>query len=741
MNPKRKISQTFARWLLICVLVAFAATTLSIWFLQTYIAEQDTQRLLQLNIRDVRQDIVDASNENLLAIGRRLAEELNESAVIDDGLLQQLLEKYDVSEINVVSAEGIIAVTTHSSFLGYDMADGQQSREFLVLLDGTREYVQSYQPVSYDASIFRKYAGIALEEGGFVQVGYDAQRFQQDIKTQVIGVTRNRHVGESGGVILCDRQWDIVSDPYDYQGQNLEKTGLVIDREKIAAGACFTATVYGKPSYCMYMEAEGYIAVAVTPTAETTLSRNVSVGITLAIESIVFIALFIIIYNLLKRQIVDNVRKINVALSQITDGDLDVKVDIHVNEEFSTLSKDINTTVSALKQSIADAEARIDQELEFARSIQHAALPSVFPPYPNRKDFSIFACMDTAKEVGGDFYDFYLLSGRTLVFLVADVSGKGIPAAMFMMQVKTLIKSLVESGMDAAQVFTLANDKLCQNNEAEMFVTAWMGFLDLETGLLTYVNAGHNPPLLRRRGGTFQYVKAPAGLVLAGMEGIRYRQQELQLQPGDLLYLYTDGVTEATDAAGELFGNDRLKRSLDGGLHADVKAVCTKVCEDVDLFVGEAPQFDDITMLSLLYTGQMALKELDLPAVPENLEQVISFVEENLSRYGCPMNVQMQVTLAVEEIFVNIASYAYDPEVGPAAVRLEMTEDPMEVVITFTDRGKPYDPLQSAAPDITLSAEDRQIGGLGILLVKKTMDDVRYEYSEGKNILRIVKRW
>lgn len=741
MNPKRKISQTFARWLMACVVLAFAASTASIWLLQNYIARQDTQRLLRLNIRDVRQDIVDASDENLLSIGRRLAEELNGSEMVDDALLQRLMRDYDVSEINVVSADGIITATTYPSFLGYDMAGGEQSRAFLVLLEGTREYVQSYRPVSYDESISRKYAGIALENGGFVQLGYDARRLQEDIKTQVIGVTRNRHVGENGGVILCDEQWNIVSDPYGYQGQKLEQTGLVIDRADVPQGECFTATVYGKPSYCMYMEAEGYVAIAVTPTDETTLSRNLSLGITLAIETVVFTALFVIIYVLIKRQIVDNVRKINGSLSQITDGDLDVKVDIHINEEFSSLSTGINTTVAALKRSIADAEARIDQELEFARSIQHAALPSVFPPYPSRKDFSIFACMDTAREVGGDFYDFYMLSEHKLVFLVADVSGKGIPAAMFMMQAKTLIKSLAESGMEPEEVFIQANEKLCQNNEAEMFVTAWMGFLNLKTGLLTYVNAGHNPPLLRCRGGEFRFVKSPAGLVLAGMEGIRYRQQELRLQPGDLLYLYTDGVTEATDAAGVLFGNDRLKQSLDESMHADVQAICAKVRQDVDLFVGEAPQFDDITMLSLLYTGQMSLKELNLPAVPENLEQVITFVEENLTQYGCPVKVQMQVTLAVEEIFVNIASYAYDPEVGPATVRLEITEEPLEVVITFTDRGRPYDPLQRGEPDISLSAEEREIGGLGILLVKKTMDDVQYEYSGGRNILRIVKRW
>jgi len=439
--------------------------------------------------------------------------------------------------------------------------------------------------------------------------------------------------------------------------------------------------------------------------------------------------------------VTENIRRINSTLSEITGGNLDVTVDVHINEEFSSLSDDINTTVAALKESIAEAERRIDQELEFARMIQHSALPSVFPPYPNRRDFDIFASMDTAKEVGGDFYDFYLLSDETLVFLVADVSGKGIPAAMFMMQAKTLLKSLTESGLEASEIFTRANDSLCQNNSADMFVTAWMGMLNLKTGLLTYVNAGHNPPVLRIADGSIRFVKSPAGLVLAGLEGIPYRSHTLQLQPGDMLYLYTDGITEATNAREELFGDQRLMDALSKNNHSDPRSVCNCIRAEVDRFVGDAPQFDDITMLSLVYKGESAVKELNVSAVPKNLDRVIGFVEEQLERYGCPMKTQMQVTLAVEEIFVNIANYAYDPEVGPALIRAEVHEDPLEVVITFIDKGKPYDPLQAEDPDILANAEERQIGGLGIFMVKQTMDDISYEYANGRNILRIVKRW
>jgi len=318
---------------------------------------------------------------------------------------------------------------------------------------------------------------------------------------------------------------------------------------------------------------------------------------------VIFMALFGIIYYLLKRQIVDNIRKINGSLAEITGGNLDTTVDVHSNEEFASLSDDINTTVNALKHHIEEAAARIDQELEFARSIQLSALNTVFPPYPHRKDFDIYARMDTAKEVGGDFYDFYLLNEDTLGILIADVSGKGIPAAMMMMQAKTLISSLANSGINVDEVFTRANDTLCEHNDANMFVTAWMGILNLRTGLMTYVNAGHNPPLMRRNDGQFAYLKSPAGFVLAGWEGFQYRRQELQLAPGDQLYLYTDGVTEATDLQESLFGEEKLLAALNEYEGNEPQAMCDKVKQDVDRFVGEAPQFDDITMLSLTYKG------------------------------------------------------------------------------------------------------------------------------------------
>lgn len=597
----QKLSRAFQQRLLILVVVAFLATTIFLWLFQTKLSEENAARLLQLNIADVRQDIADASDENLLALAWQIAADMNAADSISSELLLKLAAQYDVTEINYVDTDGIIRASTYPDFLNYDMRSGQQSAEFMPLLSGQRSYVQSYQPVSYDASISRKYGGVVLENGGFVQVGYGAERFQKDIDAFVVGVTRNRHVGEEGCIIIADEAWNIVSDRYGNEGKNLGVTGIWIDTGEVAAGEQFTAQVYGESCYCIYYIQEGYCVVAVIPQSEAALSRNVSVGVTTVMEIVVFAALFVMVYYLVKKLVVDNILRINGSLSEITGGNLETVVNVRSHEEFASLSDDINSTVDTLKRYIADAAARIDAELAFAKAIQHSALPSVFPPYPNRKEFGIWAQMDTAKEVGGDFYDFYLVDEDTLAFLVADVSGKGIPAAMFMMTAKTLLKSYAESGMEVNEVLTHANNKLCEGNDAGMFVTAWMGFLNTKTGALSYANAGHNPPLIRHADGTVTYLKSRPGLVLAGMEGIRYRKNELQLAPGDVLYLYTDGVTEATDLHNELYGEDRLLKTVEQ--NADPQLLCDRVKADVDAFVGQAPQFDDITMLTLAYYG------------------------------------------------------------------------------------------------------------------------------------------
>lgn len=600
----KNISQSFQRWLLMCVTAGFLMTTVFTWALQTELAKNDANELIRLNIEDVREDILEASNKNLLELTREIASRIDFTDRTNAKLLKTLKKEFDVAEINIINQNGILTLSTHNDFLNYDMRGGEQSAEFLVLLDGvTKEYVQSYQPTSSDPTISRKYAGVVLSGGGFVQVAYDAERFQKDIDDVVIGVTRNRHIGESGALIIVGEDWNIVSDRHGNEGRNLNVTGIYIDRSTMPENKTFEAVVYGKQAFCSYIFSEGYYIVAVMPLEEAMFSRDISVYITVFMEFVVFGMLFIVVYFLIKKLVVDNMVKINKSLAMITGGNLDTVVNVRTNEEFASLSDDINSTVVTLKHYIAEAAARIDRELEFARSIQHSAIPTVFPPYPGHSEFDIYATMDTAKEVGGDFYDFYFVGENRLGFLIADVSGKGIPAAMFMMTAKTIIKGYAESGKPVDEVFTTANEKLCESNDAGMFVTAWMGVLDTVTGKVEFANAGHNPPLVRHAGGGFEYLRSKPCFILAGMDGIKYRKNEFTLAPGDEIYLYTDGVTEATDSENNLYGEERLLALLNSMGDLSGEEICRAVKADMDAFVGDAPQFDDITMLYLKYNG------------------------------------------------------------------------------------------------------------------------------------------
>lgn len=246
---------------------------------------------------------------------------------------------------------------------------------------------------------------------------------------------------------------------------------------------------------------------------------------------------------------------------------------------------------------------KTETELRVASNIQKDMLPCIFPAFPERREFDIYATMEPAKEVGGDFYDFFLVDDSHLAVVIADVSGKGVPAALFMVIAKTLIKNHTQLEKQPEEVFTAVNNQLCENNEEGMFVTAFMGILELNTGKFTYVNAGHNPPLIKKAGGRFKYLPLTSGFVLAGMENICYSQSELFLQRGDHIFLYTDGVTEATNNYGELFGEPRLYTTMNAGNEQSLETLLTTVKKEIDHFVGGADQFDDITMLAVAYKG------------------------------------------------------------------------------------------------------------------------------------------
>ena len=740
-----KIANTFQRWLLACIVIAYVVTSSFTYILQNGMVKVETQEVFTTEINDVEATVKEKSDTALLKIVQGVKEEYESNPAIT---LAELKEKYNVVEINVVGNSDKVEKSTDDGNVGYDMNLSEQSREFVDVLEGQDSFVQKYSPRGIDGSVWRKYAAIKLADGGFIQVGYDAEQFHEMLDEFVVDITKNRHVGTSGFVAVLDETLSLVIDN-EYSTAHVSTIGIN-PPDEMKEGKTSTAIYYadivdGKTELSekhmyVFKFVEGYCIIASMPESEAAFMRDASLYTSIFMQVIIFATLFVFVYILIKKVIINNLEKINDTLGRITKGDLNVTVDVRSSQEFSSLSDDINSTVSTLKRYIAEAAARIDKELEYAKQIQLSALPTNFP---EDEDYNIYAQMIAAKEVGGDFYDFYKLNDTTVAFLAADVSGKGIPAAMFMMTAKTIIKDLAESGMPVNEIFTKANEKLCDNNESGMFVTAWMGILDLTTGNMQFANAGHNPPLLKRANGDFEYLKTRAGFVLAGMEGVRYHAGELTLSPGDRLFLYTDGVPEATNTKNKLYGEDRLLAFMNQNKTVDAVTLLPELKSNIDEFVGEAPQFDDITMLMFDYKpkeGGANMTYQTFPAKVEALSDVLGFVDHILESYECPMKIQTAICVAIEEVFVNVAHYAYGDGEGNMMLGIGFDEESRNITFRMTDKGIPFDPLKKPDPDITLSAEEREIGGLGIFITKKTMDTVSYAYENGENILTMIKK-
>lgn len=275
--------------------------------------------------------------------------------------------------------------------------------------------------------------------------------------------------------------------------------------------------------------------------------------------------------------------------------------------EYIQIFTSVNWTAEAMK--IQSEKEKIGAELNVATQIQTDILPTIFPAFPDRNEFDIYATMNPAKEVGGDFYDFFLVDEDHLALVMADVSGKGVPAALFMVIAKTLIKNRAQMGGGPADILSYVNEQLCEGNEAELFVTVWLGILEISTGKGVAANAGHEHPVIKRKDGEYELVVYKHSPAVAVMEGIRFREHEFELYPGDSLYVYTDGVPEAINDKEEFFGTDRMLAALNQNQDASPEELLHAVEKEIDNFVGDAQQFDDITMLGLTFHGEESYNE------------------------------------------------------------------------------------------------------------------------------------
>ena len=452
---------------------------------------------------------------------------------------------------------------------------------------------------------------------------------------------------------------------------------------------------------------------------------------------------FVITIAYLKRQFVKPLRKISseaerFALENSKGEKLGV---ISRIQEISNLAHSIDKMEDDMLNYIDNLtnvtieKERIGAELSIASNIQENSIPHTFPAFPDRSDFDIYASMRPAKEVGGDFYNFFLVDNDHLALVIADVSGKGVPAALFMMVTNILITDRTKMGGTPGEILTFVNYGICEHNEADMFVTVWLGIVELSTGKVVASNAGHDAPAIYQKDKGFKLINGRHGLAIGAISGYKYTDYEFKLDYGDKLFLYTDGVTEATNIESKLFGFDRMINSLNNYKDLSTCEILNSMKKDIDEFVGEAPQFDDLTMVC--FELKEKKQNLIIEAKDENLYKVLEFIDGYLEQNDCAIKAQTQIDLSVEEIFINICHYAYLDKVGECEIDLSL--DGRVVSITFKDSGIPFDPLKKADPDTTLSVNERKIGGLGIFMVKKNMDDVKYEYLDSHNILTLIK--
>ena len=387
---------------------------------------------------------------------------------------------------------------------------------------------------------------------------------------------------------------------------------------------------------------------------------------------------------------------------------------------------------------------RMEKELNVGRDIQMGMLPRTFPAFPDRDEFSIHAALYPAREVGGDFYDFFLIDHERLCFCVGDVSGKGVPAALFMAMTKTLIKSRSVDDHSTGSIITHVNDELVRDNSECMFVTVFLGILHTGTGEVTFANAGHNPPYIKRADGGIERVETEKACVVGVLKDMAYGEGRILMAPGDSMLLYTDGVTEAMDSAQRLFSETRLADLLVSSRQPSAQALVEEIAAEVRQFENGTEQSDDITLLALGYLGKKtekttATQELTAENQISEIPRVNAAFNEFSEQQGLPRSVAGKVNVILDELLTNIVSYAYRDEARhEIKIRVELTEDVLQ--LTIDDDGVPFNPFQSAAPDTTLSMEEREAGGLGIHLVRSMVDEVSYQRRIDGNSVTVVKR-
>lgn len=687
-------------------LAIYVALILVTWIIGTRQAYNKTEWQLDFAVLDLHETVTGAIDTMLGHIARTAVRQIREPRFFSREEMSRIAGELNIDEVNIVDKTGRIISSNDPSCPGVEMAGDPVMGEFMQLTNGVTAVVsQPFRSHALNPRFRAKYLAVAFPGGnGFVQVGMDESHFGP-MMPEILGfVCKEWNLGQTGCFLCADiSSGRLISNPARHkdEAKTLVDTGYDIDAAKafeIIAdgknpGVTFKQHIFGEDCFCRTFVFGEHRFVAVLPQREFYDTRTTFV-------SVFSVLMFIIL------------------------------------SAFALFLNRIFSDSDALKAFYKEKEALLAKDMEIAKTIQSSALPKAIL---ETQTFGVCADMQPARDVGGDFYDFFALDATHIAFLVADVSGKGVTAALYMMTVKTLIKDTLLSVLNPALALTKVNDDLCANNTANMFLTAWVGVLDTETGVISYANAGHNPPIAML-GTKNEYLRAKSGPILAFMPGVKYKLRMLRVAPGDALFLYTDGVTEALDSAGTLFGEERLLDAVKAVPEHDAHSLCAVVSAVVAAFSDGVSQADDITVLAIRYMAPPCGLSRSFSPTRQGVALASDFLDESLLRLDAkqlsfkPSKLSAKLHIILDEICSNIVNHS---DASGFDVDIECEENPPLVRITFADDGTAYDPVAHTDPDTTLPAEERPIGGLGILMVRKMSTSIAYNRARNRNFLTV----
>lgn len=643
------------------------------WVTSSCLARRSTERMLEQSERVFADSVGDWVYAVLLHACENVERELGGTVTnMPVARMKAMAERFGVDEVNIMDRDGICVASSVPRIVGYDYRVHPDTAAFLALTDGvTRVVSQPFRHGVVNPEAYCKYLGAPFDDGsGFMQLGFEFDRLISSLGNQDAASLQYWRIGRTGH--------------YDYFDGH-SRYGI---SSNVVDGVAIPARENGTRVFCRPFSFAGYRYISILPETEYFQQRNVNFAILALALALVVLSLAFYLRSLARANKAERRRR------QMED----------------------------------EARAR---DLSLARAIQLSGLEPVAPYRREILSMTFDAMSRPAREVGGDFYDFFFIDSAHVAFVVADVAGKGISAAMYMMRAKNELFNALIAHVDPAEAVAEANWRLSENNEAGMFVTAWVGVVDVVTGVMEYVNAGHDKPFVRRASGGVEKLVARGGRFLGVFPDAKFRSDKLVFTPDDVLFLFTDGVTEALDRNHHLYGEMRLKEVI-AGCPADASKMVAAVDADVKEYAAGVEQSDDVTALAIVWHGRPCRLTREFSTADACNGVAMSWLSENVALGA--KSARSRLLNAADEVMTNIASYS-----GASFFTVAAENAPGRTRVVFEDGGRAYNPLTHVDPDVHVPLAERGEGGLGILMAKKLVDSMVYRRDGGRNSLTLVK--